>query len=140
MATRNKVRETIIGILYSFDIGNVIESEDIEEILLDHKIKNDKQDFAKELIYGVVENLEGIDLNIDKYLIDWDFSRLGYIERAIFRLGAYEILYTDTNGVIVINELVSVSKKYCIPKSTNFINGVLNSVYKQHISKEENAS
>ena len=129
MATRTKVRQTIMEILYGFDMGNVLSISDLDEVINEQNIKNDKKEFAQELIYGVIENMENIDKTIDKYLIDWDFYRLGYIERAIFRLGTYEISYQGNSGAIVINELLSLSRKYCDPKSTSFINGVLNSIY-----------
>jgi len=136
MATRTKVRQTIIEILYGFDMGNTLNTSDVDEIINEQNIKNEKKEFAQELIYGVIENMENIDKKIDQYLIDWDFYRLGYIERAIFRLGTYEMAYQGNSGAIVINELLSISKKYCDPKSTNFINGVLNSIYED--AKQEN--
>ena len=129
MATRTQVRQNAIEILYSFDIGNTLNAQTLEELIDEKKLKNQKKEFAYELIYGVLENIEEIDQSIDKYLIDWELDRLGYIERAIFRLGAYEMIFKKNIGAVVIDELLSISKKYCDPKSTNFINGVLNSIY-----------
>jgi N utilization substance protein B len=129
MATRTQVRDTIMQMLYSCDLGNVPDKTMVDEELKYNKINNEKSIFAKDLFYGSIDNLEEIDIQIDTYLREWDFNRIGHIERALFRLGTYELLYTNTSANIIINEIISISKQYCTQKSTNFINGVLNAIY-----------
>ncbi|EPO9350444.1 transcription antitermination factor NusB, partial [Campylobacter coli] len=53
-----------------------------------------------------------------------------HIERAILRLGAYELLFTDTPNAIVINEAIELAKELANDNSPKFINGVLDTLVK----------
>ncbi|EOX5888057.1 transcription antitermination factor NusB, partial [Campylobacter coli] len=57
-------------------------------------------------------------------------EKLGHIERAILRLGAYELLFTDTPNAIVINEAIELAKELANDNSPKFINGVLDTLVK----------
>ncbi len=64
MATRTQARESIVGLLYAYDLGNVNIAKFSDEILEDKKIRNKQKDFADALFKGVIANLEAIDKNI----------------------------------------------------------------------------
>lgn len=141
MATRTQAREAVIGMLYAYDLGN----EDILSIarimLEEKKIKNKQQDFAFFLLQGAIEHLQSIDEAIIPYLKEWDFSRLGGMERAMLRLGAYEILYTDTDSPVVINEAIELGKMYGgEDNAPRFLNGVLDALSKAHKEAKKQAS
>lgn len=57
------------------------------------------------------------------------------LERAILRLGAYEVLYSDLDNAVVINEAIELAKKLCNETSPKFINGVLDAICKDQESK-----
>lgn len=130
MATRHQVRESIVGLLYAQDIGNSGIDKFIDEIFEEKKIRNKQKDFALSLYKGIEENLENIDVMIDKHLKEWDLKDIGNIERAILRLGTYELLYTDLDSAVVINEAIELAKKLCSDTGPKFINGVLDAVYR----------
>ncbi|WP_366517283.1 transcription antitermination factor NusB [uncultured Helicobacter sp.] len=130
MATRSQVREVVVQLLYAYGSGNDGISKFVEEILEEHKIKNAQQAFAKELFSGVLTNLEVLDLRITHQLKGWDFERIGDIERAILRLGAYEILFSKIDKAVVINEALEIAKHFSYESSTKFINGVLDGIVK----------
>ena len=125
--TRTEAREKIMIILYqidfyikdniSFDVDSVIK----ENLEMDNKYVND-------VVNGVLENLETIDNTISKYLGNWDLDRLGKTDKAILRLGTYEILYYDTPKVVAINEAIELSKKYSDDKIVKLINAVLDKI------------
>ena len=71
-----------------------------------------------------------IDTAIVKHLKDWDFDRLGSIERATLRLGAYEIMYGELDSAVIINEAIEVTKAFGSEQSPKFINGVLDAISK----------
>ena len=77
-----------------------------------------------------MDNLEAIDQVIKSNLKEWDFERLGSIERATLRLGAYEILYGDLDSAVVINEAIEITKAFAAEQSPKFINGVLDAISK----------
>ena len=120
----------VVSLLYAFDLGNGNTSEHTTEILEEKKIRNKQRDFALDLYEGVMAHLEEIDKAIIEHLKDWDFERLGTIERATLRLAAYEILYGDLDSAVVINEAVEVTKAFGTEQSPKFINGVLDAIAK----------
>lgn len=130
MATRHQVRESIVGLLYAGDIGNAGIDKFIDELFEEKKIRNLQKDFALSLYQGVKDNLVAVDLAINNNLKEWDLSQIGNIERAILRLGAYEILYTELDNAVVINEAIELAKKLCNDTSPKFINGVLDAICK----------
>jgi len=130
MATRHHARMAVVSLLYAFDLGNKSIADFSDEILEDKKIRNKQKEFAMELFRGVMDNLEAIDAAIVKHLKEWDFERLGSIERATLRLGAYEIMNSSLDSAVVINEAIEVSKAFGTEQSPKFINGVLDAISK----------
>ena len=130
MATRAQSREAVISLLYAGDIGNSDINIFLDDILEDKKIRNKQKEFALELYNGVNNNLESIDKNLDELLSEWKLNEIGTVERAILRLGAYEILFTPLDKAIIINEAIELSKKLTADSSPKLINGVLDSIKK----------
>jgi len=130
MATRHHARMAVVSLLYAYDLGNGNIAEHTSEILEEKKIRNKQKDFALGLYDGVMQNLEKIDEAIKKHLKDWDFERLGSIERATLRLAGYEILYGELDSAVVINEAVEITKAFGTEQSPKFINGVLDAISK----------
>ncbi len=125
--TRTEAREKIMIILYQIDfyIKNDI-SFDLEEVFKENLEIDNK--YVKDIVNGVLENIEKIDSVISKYLDNWDLDRLGKTDKAILRLGTYEILYYDTPKIVAINEAVELSKKYSDDKVVKLINAVLDKI------------
>ena len=128
MATRHQARTAVVGLLYAFDLGNANIANFSDEILEEGKIRNKQREFSNSLFSGTVENLEMLDEEIDEHLTEWDYSSIGKVEKAILRLGAYEILVAKTDKAIIINEAVELAKKLADEKSPKFINGVLDAL------------
>lgn len=130
MATRHQVRETIVGLLYALDVGNNDISKFTEEIFEDKKIRNNQKEFALNLYNGIIENLESIDKAINVHLKEWELNKIGAIERALLRVGAYEMLFSDIDSAVAINEAIELAKELGSDTSPKFINGVLDAVKK----------
>ncbi len=95
MATRHHARMAVVSLLYAYDLGNGSIADHTDEILEEKKIRNKQKDFALGLFDGVMKNLEVCDKAIIEHLKEWDFERLGSIERATLRLATYEILLVN---------------------------------------------
>lgn len=130
MATRHHARMAVVSLLYAYDLGNGNIAEHTNEILEEKKIRNKQKDFALALYEGVMENIEACDKAIIKHLKEWDFQRLGSIERATLRLATYEILFSELDSAVVINEAVEITKSFGTEQSPKFINGVLDAISK----------
>ena len=131
MATRHQARAAVVGLLYAYDLGNIEISKFADEILEDSKIRNKQREFSYKLFRGTIDNLEIIDKKIKEHLKQWDFNELGKIEKAILRLGTYEIIVDKNDKAIVINEGIELAKELADAKSHQFINGVLDSIAKE---------
>ena len=117
--------------LYALDLGNNDMQKQAQEYLAERKIKGQKAEFAINLFNGVLDNLEKIDEMINSHLSkDWDFDRLDNVDKAILRLGVYEILFTDLAYQVVINESIEIAKLLSSENSTRFINGILDKIAK----------
>lgn len=130
MATRTQARESVIGLLYAYDLGNDGITKFVDEILEEKKIRNSQKDFALKLFNGTINNLSKIDENIISNLNQGTLSDIGSVEKSILRLAIYEILFEDLPKAIIINEAIELSKKLASDGAPKFINGLLDKIIK----------
>ena len=130
MATRTQARESVIGLLYAYDLGNEGIVKFVDEILEDKKIRNQQKEFALKLFNGTVGNIEKIDEEIKLYLTQGTLEDLGSVEKSILRLAVYEILFEDLQKAIVINEAIELSKRLASDGAPKFVNGLLDKIVK----------
>ncbi|MCD4758788.1 MAG: transcription antitermination factor NusB [Arcobacteraceae bacterium] len=131
MATRTQARESVIGLLYAYDLGNEAIAKFADEILEDKKIRNKQKDFALTLFNGTIENLLEVDKEIEEHLKQREISDVGSVEKAILRLSIYETLFSNLDKAIIINEAIELSKRLASDNAPRFINGVLDSIEKK---------
>ncbi|MEA2050691.1 MAG: transcription antitermination factor NusB [Campylobacterota bacterium] len=130
MATRTQARESVIGLLYAYDLGNESIAKFSDIILEDKKIRNKQKDFALTLFNGTIEKLEYVDKEISEHLKQREIADVGAVEKAILRLSIYEILFSQLDKPIIINEAIELSKRLASDNAPRFINGVLDSIEK----------
>jgi transcription antitermination protein NusB len=83
-------------------------------------------DYARTLVYGVELHRQELDQQLSRHLTGWNLERLGILERAILRVAAYELVWeSETPGAVVINEAVTLAKRFCSAEAGSFVNGVL---------------
>ena len=128
MATRTQARESVVGLLYAYDLGNTDIAKFSDIVLEDKKIRNKQKDFALSLFEGTIENLTKIDATISEHLKKRDINEVGAVEKAILRLSVYEITFTKLDKAIVINEAIELAKKLASDNAPKFINGLLDSL------------
>lgn len=116
--------------------GNVTEKE-----CLDHVIKaveeKKQDDFAREIVTAVVENVRKLKIVVKAFAPDFPFSKIAPINRAILLLGLSEMKYVGTPPVVVINEYIELAKLFGEQKSAGFINAVLDSFRQNAKLKEQ---
>ena len=83
--------------------------------------------FAEERVTGVLSNLKELDAKLDAILVvsGWEMQRLGTVERAVLRAGAWELSNTDIPHGVVINEAIDIVNWFSSPRSCSLVNGVL---------------
>ena len=127
---RSFLREKAMIILYQINIAkdNKI-NYDIEKIIKDNlEVENE---FVKDIVYGVQTYEEVLDKLANKYMVDWDISRIDKTGKAILEMALFELKYTDTPQVVVINEAIELAKKYSDDAVRKIINAVLDKVIKE---------
>ncbi len=109
------------------DDVSVIEKQFAEE----NGMASIDADYFSELLSGATGNTVEIDKLLEKYM-DRLIASVDPVERAILRLACYEFLKRlDVPYRVVINEAVTLTKKFCAAKSHTFINAVLDKVAKE---------
>ena len=90
-------------------------------------------DFALKLFERVLENSEKLDQDVQTLALNWDIERIAPIDRLIIKMSIVEITYfSDIPSNVSFNEYLEISKEYSTPKSSQFINGVLDSIVKNN--------
>ena len=126
---RSLLREKIMVILYQLDIAK----DQKLNVSIDDTIKANIEvdnEFVKQVVYGCVTYKDIIDNLANKYMNDWSINRINKTGAAILRMAIYELMYTDTPEVVVINEAIELSKKYSDDNVRKIINAVLDKIIK----------
>ena len=89
------------------------------------------QDFSKNIIDSFYKNKSIIDETIKKYLHNWNFSRIGTVEKSILRISLAEFFFIKTDLPIIIKEAIKLVEIFCENSSKAFINGLLDKCFKQ---------
>ncbi|HHX17859.1 MAG TPA: transcription antitermination factor NusB [Clostridium sp.] len=128
---RRASREMAMKLLYQIEIRKDSIEEQIETALAEHKFKKENLEYINDVLYGVLENKEGIDKAIEKHSKGWKLSRISKVDLSILRLAIYEIVFRkDIPLNVSINEAVELAKNYSGEESGAFINGILGKIKK----------
>ena len=74
----------------------------------------------------MIDNREEIDEQITTFAKDWSLARMPAVDRAILRMGVWEILYNDeVPAAVAIDEAVELAKEFSTDDSGAFVHGVL---------------
>ena len=103
--------------------------------LLKKSFLNTEKDveFALKLFKKVLENSKSLDKDIQKIIFNWDIKRVAIIDKILIKMSISELIYfSEIPKTVSINEYLEISKEYSTPKSSQFINGVLDSMIKNN--------
>ena len=129
--SRHIAREIALQMLFQIDVGKN-EMEVAKITLAESSLNQEDAAFSLALVEGVQNRLPELDERIGAFCRQWDVARLANVDRSILRLAAFELCYTpEVPGNIVINEAVELAKAFGGDESPAFVNGILDSIYKQ---------
>jgi transcription antitermination protein NusB len=124
VAARSKARKRAVDVLYESDLRGT----DAMATLRDRLVLADPpvNEFTVDLVEGVHGNQARIDQILTTYSDGWTIDRMPGVDRAVLRLGVYELLYRDdAPDAVVIDEAVELAKSLSTDESPRFVNGVL---------------
>lgn len=138
-ATRRQAREWAIQMLTAADLNppddllvamlafwRQVKSLDVDDGGSGgEEVRGKLRTFTEERVRGVYEGREEIDRELQPFLESWEIARLGTVERAVLRMGAWELKNTDIPVPVVINEAVDLVNWYSTPKARALVNSTL---------------
>ena len=122
-------RDKVLQSLYEIDLGG----SDAKEILKDKEMQKRYPHF-KDLLIGVTESMSNLD-NLLQQLMDRDLLGLDPIERNALRLAIYEMLNSDLDKPIIVNESIRLTKKYGAVDGHKYVNAVLDKALKTDLQQ-----
>ncbi len=114
--------------LFQDDLNPAAHPDRTDEFLQARLADETLVDFARSLILGVRRNRDELDVLLTRNATNWSLARMAATDRNVLRLGAFEIIYTETPDRVAINEAVELAKRYGSANSALFVNGVLDSL------------
>ncbi len=125
MARRSKSRQVAVQMLYQVDLNPDTDTSSIKVMISERISDQQLVEFSWSLFCGVMEHRAELDEKIQAIAEKWRLNRMAATDRAVLRLGAYELLKTETPHRVVIDEALQVAKKYGDAESPKFVNGIL---------------
>lgn len=131
MSSRTKARKRAVDALYAAELRDGMATELLEatkDQVSDRQNQDEIFDFAMELVSGVLTNQLEIDEILTNVAQNWTLDRMPALDRAILRLGIYEISFGSTPAEVAISEAVALATELSTEDSPAFVNGVLATV------------
>jgi len=129
LSARTKARKRALDILFQADV----RGEELA-IMLATEAKRAASEpareaswlYARDIVDGVIDNRDAIDEQITTFSKDWSLQRMPAVDRALLRIGTWEILYNDdVPTAVAIDEAVELAKEFSTDDSGSFVHGVL---------------
>jgi transcription antitermination protein NusB len=126
MAPRRESRERALSLCYEREARSV----SADEVLDDLPVAPDE--YAVALLRGVADHEPELDALLREFSEHWAVERMPAVDRAVLRLGSYELIYEpEVPTAVVISEAVELAKQYSTEKSGRFVNGLLARIAEQ---------
>lgn len=135
---RSRAREIVLQVLYEDDLNPDRNLAAADEFMR-RRLAEDEElvMFARGLLAGVRKNRAEIDAKLDVLADNWHISRMAVTDRNVLRLAAYEMLFTDAPGAVAIDEAVELAKRFGTKQSPQFVNGILDRLWRKSEAKGE---
>ena len=139
MGKRTTARKLAMQALYQYQIQNGHADDIIAYTLEGHDYIPDTRDFAAAIFSGVIKYDDFINNLITTYAIDWKINRIAHIDRAILRVGIWELLFTDNSVKVIIAESIDLITKYSVYEAIKFVNGILGGIARDRSTLQKQA-
>ena len=133
---RSRAREIALQVLFQDDLNAGASPAQAEAFLRGRLHQPELAEFGQSLVAGVRRNREELDALLTRTAENWRLERMAATDRNILRMGAYELLFTETPGRVAINEAVELAKRFGTANSAQFVNGILDRFLAMKESKE----
>lgn len=132
MSARTKARKRALDMLYAADMRQIPVADALADAAVRAQDEPDRQAswvYAREIVQGIIDRADEIDEMIEASAHGWTLDRMPAIDRAILRIGTWEIAFNDdVPAPVAITEAVQNATNLSTDDSPKFVNGVLDRV------------
>ena len=129
MSARTKARKRAVDLLYGADLREI----SLNEAIATESARADAQPareaswrYAREIVVGITEHGDEIDELIETYAQGWTIDRMPTLDRAIVRIGIWEIMFNEeVPDSVAVSEAVKMASELSTDDSAGFVNGLL---------------
>jgi len=131
---RKLAREAVLQALYAKHVSSEEAKKVLHDILKRYEFDKMTKKFVEELFNLTIEFSDDLDKHIESNLNNWTVDRLNVIDRLIMQMSLCEMIHLksyDISHKVTISSAIENAKKFSSEDSTSFVNGVLDSIYKE---------
>jgi len=135
---RHRGREVALQVLYAIDLAanedappRDLQDQVFERIVENFDVPRVAEQFARELVAGVVERVDALDVILGAHARNWRVSRMAAVDRNVLRLAVFELGDSDIPVAVVIDEAVDLARRFGADSSPAFVNGVLDAAARE---------
>lgn len=137
--TRTNARKAAVQALYQWQMTGQNLGEIELQFLEEERLKDAQKSYFTELFHGIPENLEALDQALTEF-VDRPVDMIDPVERAILRIGVYELLHRlDMPYRVILNESINLAKCFGADGSHKYVNGILDKIAQKKRAVEINA-
>ena len=130
---RRAARQCVLEALFAYEFSKNDALSIVNQIINKNSQVKANQDFIQFLFECVLKNIKWSEDIIKSHLENWEIDRVAQIDRILLKMGICEIHFIDDiPPKVTISKMVEISKIYSTDESPNFINGILDAVYKNY--------
>jgi N utilization substance protein B len=126
VSARSKARKRALDLLFEAEQRGVNADTLLSERIAKPATQHFLNDYTVEIVRGVVAKWVQIDELLATYSQGWTVERMPAVDRAILRIGAWEVVFSDAvPDAVAISEAVALAKSLSTDDSPTFVNGLL---------------
>jgi N utilization substance protein B len=125
---RTNARKAAVQALYQWQMTGQTLGEIELQFLEEERLKDVQKSYFTELFHGIPKNLQALDQALTEF-VDRPVDMIDPVERAILRIGAYELLHRlDMPYRVILNESINLAKCFGADGSHKYVNGILDKI------------
>jgi N utilization substance protein B len=138
---RRKAREAALAYLYQVELNAEPVTRNLQKFCQHFEVSEESKEFFSRVVEGVRDSEKEIDTAIEEVAEHWKLYRMESVDRAILRMGTFELMFCpETDYQVVIDEGIELSKTFGSENSPAFVNGILDKLSEKIRERKKIAS
>lgn len=127
---RRRAREIVFQLLFQYSFTREKDDVNFSLMMQDSNLDSDDKNYIENTIGGVIENEQNLSKIIEANLTGYTIDRIYKPDYVILLLATYELTQKIVPVPVIVNEAVTIAKKFGTDNSSKFVNGVLAKIVK----------